>query len=194
MFKRLLICLFLPLLLGGTLHAEEHRQAGVHEHGVARLDLAQEGRQIDLHLESPAMNLLGYEHMPSSDADRQALEKALAQLRAADQIFSFNAQAQCRLISADISTPLAGESVTDAMPHDTHEKPGHDENHAGDHEGHADIDADYRFECAHPDELRQLSLDVFQRFPAIQRLLVQFVTDQRQGGAELTATNAELTL
>ena len=194
MFKRLSICLLLPLLLGGTLHAGEHRHAGTHEHGVARLDLAQEGAQIDLHLESPAMNLLGYEHMPSSDADRQVLEQTLAQLRAADQLFRFDAQAQCRLIGAAISTPLAGESGTDAMPHDTREEPGHDGDHAGDHEGHADIDADYRFECARPDELRRLSLDLFQRFPAMQRLLVQFVTDQRQGGAELTATNAELAL
>lgn len=187
MFKRLSMCLLLPLLLGGTLHAGEHRQAGAHEHGVARLDLAQEGTRIDLHLESPAMNLLGYEHMPSSDADRQALAEALAQLRAADRLFRFNAQAQCRLIKADISTPLAGESGTDAMPHDTHEEPGHDG-------GHADIDADYRFECARPDQLRRLSLDVFKFFPAVQRLLVQFVTDSRQGGAELTATNAELAL
>ena len=187
MFKRLSICLLLPLLLGGTLHAGEHRQAGTHEHEVARLDLAQEGAQIDLHLESPAMNLLGYEHMPSSDADRQVLEQTLAQLRAADQLFRFNAQAQCRLISAAISTPLAGESGTGAMPHDTHEEPAHDG-------GHADIDADYRFECASPGQLRRLSLDVFKFFPALQRLLVQFVTDKRQGGTELTATNAELAL
>ena len=187
MLKKLSICLLLPLLLGSTLQAGELRQAGTHEHGVARLDLAQEGTQIDLHLESPAMNLLGYEHMPSSDADRQALEKTLAQLREADRLFRFNAQAQCRLMNAAISTPLAGESGTGAMSHDTHEEPAHDG-------GHADIDADYRFECARPDELRRLSLDLFQLFPAMQRLLVQFVTDKRQGGAELTASNPELAL
>ena len=194
MLKKLSICLLLPLLMGSTLQAGELRQAGTHEHGVARLDLAQEGTQIDLHLESPAMNLLGYEHMPSSDADRQALEKTLAQLREADRLFRFNAQAQCRLMNAAISTPLAGESGTGAMSHDTHEEPGQDVDHVGDHEGHADIDADYRFECARPDELRRLSLDLFQLFPAMQRLLVQFVTDKRQGGAELTASNPELAL
>ena len=68
MFKRLSICLCCPFATGRHPASGEHRQAGTHEHGVARLDLAQEGAQIDLHLESPAMNLLGYEHMPSSDA------------------------------------------------------------------------------------------------------------------------------
>ena len=43
MLKKLSICLLLPLLLGSTLQAGELRQAGTHEHGVARLDLAQEG-------------------------------------------------------------------------------------------------------------------------------------------------------
>ena len=37
-----------------------------------------------------------------------------------------------------------------------------------------------------------MSLDLFRRFPAVQRLLVQFVTDKRRGGAELTASNPEL--
>ena len=77
--------------------------------------------------------------------------------------------------------------------HDTREEPGHDGDHAGDHEGHADIDADYRFECARPDELRRLSLTSSGAFPPAAAACP--VRDRpTAGGAELTATNAELAL
>jgi hypothetical protein len=193
-FKKMTICLFLSLSLYGTLHAEQHRQEGVHEHGVARLNLAQEGKRIELHLESPATNLVGYEHMPSSDADRQVLEETLAKLRAADQIFRFDEQAKCRLIDAEVSTPLTGEEGSMSTQHDTHEEAAHEEDHEHEHERHADVDADYRFECAEPDKLSRIRMDLFRHFPATHELHVQFATDKRQGSVELTADDAELEL
>lgn len=196
-FEKLTLCVFLCLSVSGGLRAAEHRQQGVHEHGVAHLDLARQGKRVELHLESPAMNLVGFEHMPSDDADRRVLDKALATLRAGDRLFHFDLEAACRLVDATVKTPLTDS--TDTAGHadverddDKHEKHEEQEDHAHGH--HADIDADYRFACANPDALRRIRVELFREFPATQRLLIQFVTDSRQGAAELTAASPELAL
>jgi hypothetical protein len=51
-------------------HDHEHGSLGAHEHGVARLDVAQEGTTLELDFNSPAMNIVGFEHAATSDADK----------------------------------------------------------------------------------------------------------------------------
>ena len=74
-----------------------------------------------------------------------------------------------------METPLTGEAGEAAD--------------AGDH---ADIDAEYRFECAEPDRLVQMHLGLFEAFPETRGLQVQFVGPRGQGAAELTAANPVL--
>ena len=91
----------LPLLLGSTLQSWGAPPGNLHTTRVARLDLAQEARRSICTWKAPAMNLLGYEHMPSSDADRQPWKDAGC---ARSGSASDSMQAQCRPIGAAIST------------------------------------------------------------------------------------------
>lgn len=178
-------------------HDHEHRQHGAHVHGVAALNLALEGNEVQIELDSPAANIVGFEHAPSSPDDRSALDKAVATLEDGDTLFRFNADAGCRMETATVTSEmLDGE-------HDKHDRHAHDEseghNHQGapahqgehehDHEGesHSDIEAAYHFECEAPDKLTRLTVEVFEAFPGMEEIKVQYVIERNQGAAELTA-------
>jgi hypothetical protein len=60
------------------------------------------------------------------------------------------------------------------------------------HEGetHSDIEAVYHFECDAPGKLTQLTVELFEAFPGMEELKVQYVIESKQGAAELTASQS----
>ena len=188
-----------PLLLAGStlpLHAGEPRQHGAHEHGVGKLDIAQEGSELHIELDSPAANIVGFEHAPNSEEDHETLERALARLKDGAALFALPGAAGCRLVSADAHTPLVdhkeGEAHHDDEHHEGHEPHAkHEQRHEESHEHeetHSDITAAWRFSCAHPEALDEVSVQLFKAFPMTERLQVQFITGKHQGAAELSAS------
>ena len=61
---------------------EEHASLDAHEHGVASLNVALDGQTLEIQLQSPAMNLVGFEHEAKSEADKAWLVAATAPLAA----------------------------------------------------------------------------------------------------------------
>lgn len=93
--RRLLLALPFALLPLAAAHAvdehdhdHEHGSLGAHEHGVGRLNAALDGQTLELELESPAMNLVGFEHAATSDADKAKVAAARAQLEKPLALFS----------------------------------------------------------------------------------------------------------
>ena len=170
--------------------SHQHREHGAHEHGVGSLTLALDGKEMEIELESPAANLVGFEHTPKDDAQRAALERAVALLKDGERLFSFPKAAGCRLTAVSVSSSLLGHEPAEQADHEDHkahaEAPTAAADHAAEHESHADLDADYRFECTHPEKIDQVEVGLFAAFPATERLKVQYVTARGQGGAELT--------
>ena len=77
-----------PLTLTGVLTlglnaaptvAQQNLQA--HQHGMAELQVAISGEQIDVLLLSPAYNLVGFEHPPRSAEQHQTVESAVDWLK-----------------------------------------------------------------------------------------------------------------
>ncbi len=176
-------------------HDPGHRQHGAHVHGIAALDLALEGREVQVELDSPAVNILGFEHAPSSEADHAALDEAVASLQDGDRLFRFNEDAGCRMEEVKLASELLDEQHgghADRQPgeHLQEEQDGHGYEQQG-HEGevHSDIEATYHFECDQPGKLTQLTVELFEAFPGTERLKVQYVIESKQGAAELTATD-----
>ena len=188
-------------------HDKEPRQHGSHVHGIAALNLALEGQEVHIELDSPAANIVGFEHAPSSKDDHAALDKAIAALKDGDRLFSFNEDAGCRMETAKVASELLdgeheGHAEEKTGKHAHEEKEGHDdEEHEGDHadegqhehegegETHSDIEATYHFECNAPGKLTQLTVELFEAFPGMEELKVQYVIESKQGAAELNATD-----
>ncbi|MCQ4320468.1 DUF2796 domain-containing protein [Stutzerimonas stutzeri] len=163
---RLLPALPFALLPGFALAAEhdhdhDHDQAhhdslSAHEHGAAELDAALDGATLEIELRRPAMNLVGFEHAPSSEADTRKIAGARKQLEQPNGLFGLPAAAGCTLAVSELESPLfEGEA-----------RGRHDE-HAEDRDNqHSELHAHPHFDCATPQVLQALDRQgVFKAFP-----------------------------
>ena len=159
---------------------EEHASLDAHEHGVASLNVALDGQTLEIQLQSPAMNLVGFEHEAKSEADKAKVAAARQHLEQPQALFALPIEAKCALQDSELDSPLLGGHA-----HDEHE-------HADEH-GHSDIDASYRFACANAEALKTLELgSFFGTFPGTEKLEVQLIGPSGQQGAELTPSNSRL--
>lgn len=150
-------------------------QHAPHEHGVATLRLALDGRQLHLELDSPLDNLVGFEHAPRNARERAALDAMAQRLRDAGALFALPAAAACVAAAPELALPHgAGADKT-----------------AG---GHSDVRASYAFECAAPAQLTTLRIGLFEAFPRLQRLRVDTVTAAGQKRLTLDRSRRELPL
>ena len=164
---------------------EEHGSLGAHEHGVASLNVALDDQTLEIQLESPAMNLVGFEHEAKSEADKAKVAAARKQLEQPQALFALPIEAKCNLKETELESPLFG-----GEEHEEHEHEDHD--HEGEH-AHSDVDASYHFTCANPEALKTLELgSFFGTFPATEKLQVQLIGPSGQQGAELTPSNSRL--
>lgn len=158
-----------------------HDSLSAHEHGVGSLNLVVDGNDVSIELNSPADNLLGFEYLPTSDADKAKVKAVRTQLNEAAALFVFPTAAGCSLKEVELNSPLF-DAVAD--------KPGHDHDHgekAKAVESHADIQAHFQFTCTQAAQLDQIQVALFSAFPGTERLLLQAIGPKGQQGGELTA-------
>ncbi|RKT45864.1 DUF2796 domain-containing protein [Thiocapsa rosea] len=162
------------------------RRQGAHVHGIAHMTLAAEGDKVLIELTSPAASLIGFERAPRTDEERATLALAKENLMAGDAMIRLNIEAGCRLETAEIDAAFAEVGQSRGAKHD--HAHAHDHDHDADHgeDGHADFVVRYGFVCDRPDALGSAALGLFSGFPALERVLFQYVTAEGQGGAELT--------
>ncbi|MBB6342498.1 hypothetical protein HNP49_002680 [Pseudomonas fluvialis] len=182
--RLLLLTLPLALLPFAPAHAnehahehdhDEHASLDAHEHGSASLNIALEGNSLELELDSPAMNLLGFEHAAHSTADRAKLASVKRLLEQPQQLFTLPAAANCQITSSELHSPLFEDEHAD--------------------EQHNDVEAHYQFSCANPQALDSLSLAAFfQQFAGMEKLQVQLISTTGQSGKTLTASDSLLPL
>lgn len=186
--RLLLLTLSFALLPFTSAHADkhehdhdEHASLDAHEHGSASLNIALEGNSLELELDSPAMNLLGFEHAAHSTADRAKLASVKRLLEQPQQLFTLPAAAGCQLTSSELHSPLFEEK--------------HEHGKHADEADHSDIEAHYQFNCANPQALDSLSLATFfQQFSGLEKLQVQLIGASGQSGKTLTASDSRLPL
>ncbi|MBD8683619.1 DUF2796 domain-containing protein [Pseudomonas sp. CFBP 13719] len=168
-------------------HEHEHGSLGAHEHGVARLDAALDGQSLELELQSPAMNLVGFEHAASSDAEKAKVAAARKTLEQPLVLFGLPAAANCTVTEQKLESPLFGGKAD--HEHDAADAKQGDEHH---HE-HSEIHAHYHFTCASPKALEHLDLArLFSTFPATQKIQVQLIGPSGQQGTDLTPKQSSL--
>ena len=194
--RRLLLALPFALLPLAAQAADEHDHAhdhqhgslGAHEHGVGRLNAVLDDKALELELESPAMNLVGFEHLATTDADKAKVAAARKQLEQPLVLFSLPKAAGCVVSTQELESPLFGDKPDDDHDHATDGKGAA----AHDHD-HSEIHAHYQFTCANPTTLKNLDLaNIFKTFPATQKIQVQLIGPSGQQGVEATAAAATL--
>ena len=196
--RRLMLALPFALLPLAVAHAadehdhdHEHGSLGAHEHGVGRLNAVLDGQALELELDSPAMNLVGFEHAATSAADKAKVAAARKQLENPLALFNPPKAAGCVISTQELNSPLFGDKPeADHDDDDDHDaKDGAHEHH----HDHSEIHAHYQFTCATPTALSNLDLtQVFKTFPATQKIQVQLIGPSGQQGVEATPQAATL--
>ncbi|AQT96700.1 MULTISPECIES: DUF2796 domain-containing protein [Pseudomonas] len=195
--RRLLLALPFALLPLAVAHAHddhdhdhEHGSLGAHEHGVGRLNAVLDGQALELELDSPAMNLVGFEHLATTPADKAKVAAARKQLENPVALFNLPKAAGCVVSSQELNSPLFGDKPE--ADHDDDDDDAKDGAHEHHHD-HSEIHAHYQFTCATPTALGNLDLtQVFKTFPATQKIQVQLIGPSGQQGVEATAQAATL--
>lgn len=160
---------------------KEHREHDAHEHGHGSLDVVADGDELVIELRIPAVNVVGFEHEPSTDAQTQAVEAAVADFERAETLFTPSAAAKCRVEAIDIE--FAGMQHHDGENHADHDDETEKEKH--DEETHSELHAVYHFHCEAPDRLERLKVRVFDYLDAAEELSARVVTPSVQSATEL---------
>ncbi|RMT92570.1 hypothetical protein ALP39_02992 [Pseudomonas marginalis pv. marginalis] len=198
--RRLLLALpfaLLPLAIAHAAdehdHDHEHGSLGAHEHGVGRLNTVLDGQALELELDSPAMNLVGFEHVATTAADKAKVAVVRKQLENPAALFNLPKAAGCVVSSQELNSPLFGDKPeADHDDDDDHDHDAKDGAHEHHHD-HSEIHAHYQFTCATPTALSNLDLtQVFKTFPATKKIQVQLIGPSGQQGVDATATAATL--
>lgn len=157
--------LFAAAITAQEHHHEEH---GSHTHGQATLTFVLEGNEAELAFATPTANVVGFEHQAKDDAQRQQVQKMIADFTAANW-FSFDAQAHCTVTGTDISSDLTAERTT---------KPQH-----------ADLNANYTLVCQNPARLQALTLDLATIAAGVEKVTVQWILNGEQGATDWVQGN-----
>ena len=159
------------------LYYEHH----VHMHGVAQFTLVVDRSSVVVDLDSPAMNLLGFEHVPISEEESLKVRNVVQVLKNSDNLIQFSSDAECTQIHSSVSSGLIAQSpMSSALPLSDLEK------------GHIAFEVGYLLECKHPENIHSASFPVFIQFKGIDELNGQWVIGDQQGAGTFTLKNSRI--
>lgn len=207
-----LVLAALPMLAAGAAFAASesgHREHGAHEHGHGTLDVAVEGEDLVIEFRIPAVNAVGFEHAPGTDAEREAVRQALARFGDPAAVVVPSPDAECEPERAEADF----RGMDHEGSHEQHEEDGHghehgedgaarekdeDEDHDHDEhrddehesgesgaEAHSELHATYHFHCHAPERLDRLQVRVFELLHDAEEIEVRVVTPALQKATDL---------
>lgn len=171
------------------LAAQEMRQFGAHVHGASVLNIAVEGSAVAMELEVPALDIVGFERAPSSDAHRAAIDTATMTLSKPLDVFVFPAVAGCAVNDASVEHVIEDDE-RDARAGYEHER---GEAH-GDGKAHSEFRAVYEMSCADPSAIDAIDFAFFSLFPGAQSVEVQVITEYGQAAFQLERARPRVAL
>ncbi len=164
---RTVVCSLVALLAFAGAQAQPQH---AHAHGVAKLTVAVENKSVTLQLESPLDSLIGFEHRPRTEAQTTAVAALQARMKAAQELFRFDAAAGCTLVRSEAESAIFRPATVTAAK-----------------EEHADLDATFEFSCAAPDKLTALEVGLFAAYPRLREMSVEVATASGQFKRDLTS-------
>jgi hypothetical protein len=154
-------------------HAHKPRKADAHQHGTGKLDIAIEGQTVSLALEAPADDIVGFEHMAKTPAEKATVEAAKAKLANPLALFDMPQAAGCTLQKSEVK--FAAET-TDKK------------------DGHAEVTAEYTLNCTNTAEVKAIEFRYFKAFKGAEALNVNLVDPTGQTAFEVTRKKPRLDL
>jgi len=133
-----------------------------HEHGSAKLNIAIDGKDGTIELETPADGIVGFEHAAVSEADKKQQSTALDTLKSRiAEMVVFDRSAACTFTARKVAVE---------------KDPA---------EGHSDVKAEFGVTCGKPPAGTTLRFGFSKIFPRIIDVEVQLLNGDQQTGAKI---------
>lgn len=181
--------------------SEKQQQHSAHEHGVAEMNLAKLGKEIQIELIAPAFNLVGFEHKPNSSDQEAMVARVKKILENPSALFVFEDNV-CVTEHVSIKSPF--ESDHDQHKEDTHKKEEHSHEHKHTSHGHSttpekdshsEYALAYHFECEYSKSILNIDMvSFFSNFPHFSEIKLQWLSNNKQGSFELTPKRTRISI
>ena len=147
-----------------------HSAQDAHVHGLSYLKIALENRTLLVEINSPLMDIVGFEGEPRTKVQKDSIELATNKLRTIGNVLIFKG-GSCVEKKIDVN-----------LGHDHGTKYSHSEH---DHDTHSEISAVYKFECSEPEELQEIVVLLPNQFSRMEKIKAQWTTADSQGQVTL---------
>ena len=181
---------------GGAPAAEGHRQLGAHVHGQGKLNIAVEAGKLEMELEVPAADIVGFEHAARTKQQRASIAKARAALSKPLALFRMPPAAGCKVVGAKVKLETEGDAHGHDKDHDHDAKTSDSSRKKGDagHASHAEFHAEYKLTCKAPAALATMTFDYFKTFAGARALEVNLISSTGQTRYQVTREKPSIVL
>jgi hypothetical protein len=147
-----------------TTHEKKTHEHKAHVHGSATLSIAMENSKSgSILLESPGESIIGFEHEAKSPSDIKSRDKSLAILKnQGSELFVFPIEKKCVINSTKVEIKKENSK-----------------------NNHSEIEAHFSFSCEKDLSKSSLQVNLGKKFPRIEDLDVQLISDKKQSASEL---------
>ena len=184
------LSLLLVIFLSGVLKTLAQGSLEAHVHGEASLNLVLDDQSLFIEFESPAYNLVGFEHEPKDQMQQKEVRDTLSILSRPRKVFGFSVQTACRVESVSVTSTMAGVGKNTVGYEEEHHD--HSNGDSTSKESHSEFTANYLMTCSEPEKLRTIEFKLFKEFFGLKSVQVQWINGEGQGYIELNAENSKL--
>ncbi|MCK5895569.1 MAG: DUF2796 domain-containing protein [Cocleimonas sp.] len=171
-----------PLIIGSLLLHQSVIAKGLngpHKHGELELTVLKADGQVIFNLVAPAQDIAGYEHAPTSEANKTAAinaEKSLYTVDNLNVLFDFSPKNVCQPFESYVNADLLnihthekkkGQSFISMLAEKDHPTKPEDDVHVVGVGGHSDYVMSYVFDCG---EVESVTLGFAKQFPSIKKI------------------------
>jgi len=175
-FENKLTCLILVISAAFTTLVFANEES--HVHGLIRMDLAIDAKTLTMQIEAPLDSLLGFEHRPRTEAQKQTAGTILKQMNNVNALIQPAKAAACKSTKVNVQSAVLQS-----------QKPAGTKGAE-----HIDLDASFEFICEYPEKLTVIELGFFDEFKRVQKIEVQDAGPKGQSKQTLRRPNKLLRL
>lgn len=189
------LSLLFVIFLAGVFKTLAQGSLEAHVHGKASINLVLDDQSLFIEFESPAYNLVGFEHEPKDQIQQKEVQDSLSLLSRPRKVFRFSDQAGCLVESVSVTTTMAGVGKNTVGYEEEHHEEEHHDHSDGDStnkESHSEFKANYLMICSEPEKLRTIEFKLFKEFLGLKSVQVQWINGEGQGYIELNAESSKL--
>ncbi len=164
--------LVLSALLISNIALAEHHNHGksqdAHVHGALKMEMAVEGKTIDIDIDGPAESFIGFEYAPKTAKEKKTFAdaEALWTKELLTKLFILDAKLGCKVTEASFKQEVEDHKENHKEHHKDHKK------EAG---VHSDIEAEAKITCTGDLKGQNLTVNLKKHYSHIKKLVVDLV-------------------